>query len=98
MCGWVTAASDFASARSARCFPVLEELFRQDLQGHRPVEACVLRPVDLSHTARADGTFDLVGASFVPGVSVMDDSLNGPRGVDSQALEQNSARPRRERR
>src|ERR1700690_4252595 len=41
---------------------ILEELFRQDLQCHRPVDAGVFRPIDLPHAARAERRKDLIGA------------------------------------
>src|SRR5512143_2695309 len=39
---------------------VLEELFRQHLQGDRPLDARVLRPIDLPHTAGSEGRKDFV--------------------------------------
>src|SRR5664279_1928705 len=41
---------------------IFEELFRQHLQRHHPINARVLRPVDLSHPARTERREDLVGA------------------------------------
>ena len=44
-----------------------KELFRQYLQRHHPVDAGVLRPVDLPHPPRPDGGEDLVGAELRAG-------------------------------
>src|ERR1039457_921002 len=41
---------------------IFEDLFRQPLQRHHPINARVLRPVDLSHPARTERREDLVGA------------------------------------
>ena len=48
--------------RSASPFLVFEELLRQHLDRHRPVEPRVPRPVDLAHPALADRREDLVGS------------------------------------
>ena len=46
---------------------VFEELFREDLQRHDPVDTRVPGPVHLSHSARAKGGEDLIGSEASPG-------------------------------
>ena len=41
---------------------ILREVRGEDLDRDVPIELCVLRPVDLSHAARAERREDLVGA------------------------------------